>query len=178
MSALPNEPVTEPTPAVVIRDLIRSVAKRRRRAQPNEIARLVAEKTPQHMLFDCYVDVLQDRVADQMRRDRNDMLNSIRKARETAGAGPRGPRPVSANVAAIRAINWDDFFLQRIHTSDGWKQIGDCSADDLKYYATGLRSHAENTILHAEFYEDLAQRIRKAKVATARDLPAKDRPQL
>ncbi len=111
-------------------------------------------------------------IADELRKDRNKAVNAIR----TQHSGHAGGGPVSANVAAIRGVDWNDIFSKRVPTAAGWKQVGDCSADELHNYAVTLRQHAANTIDHAEFYEDLAARMRKARVATARDLKPKDLP--
>jgi hypothetical protein len=165
MTAAPKE-----EDEVKLRDLIRDVVNRRRRSQPDVIAHAVAKKTPDELLFAFYEEALQPLITDVMRHDRNQVINAIRTQRSTGN----GSHPVSANVAAIREVDWSAAFSKRVVTADGWKEIGDCSADNLDDYATNLRQHAANTIDHAEFYEDLAERIRNAGVATARDLKPTD----
>ena len=157
---------------IALRNLIRDVAKRRPKAQPDAIAAAVVRRTPDDMVYAYYEEALRPLVADILRLDRNSAITSMRQRSSNAPAN--SARPLSAKVAAIRAVDWDKIFCSRISTADGWKQVGDCSADELIEAAQVRRRDAERNIEMANFYEDLASRIKNAGVATARELKAKD----
>jgi hypothetical protein len=154
-----------------LREMIRNTIKRRKRAQPNDIATSVATNTPNHLLRPYLEEALRPVVADIMREQRNHAILTMRKNRRILGNGP-----VSANVEAIRNVDWQRIFSEQVATATGWKQVGDCTADDLDFCGAARRRDAELVIAQAEFYEDLAQRVRKHNVATPRDLQPKDLP--
>lgn len=157
-------------PQIGLRNLIRDTVKRRRRAQPEDIAAAVVDKTPHDLIYAFYEEALRPFVADVMRLDRNAAIDTIRNRSR------RTDRPLSPNIEAIRAIDWERVFCSRVATATGWRELGNCTADELEYCAAQRRRDAELTFAQADFYEDLARRLRKHHVATPRDLNAKDLP--
>lgn len=155
-----------------LRGFVREIAAQNPSAQPDAIAAKIADATPGHQLHDFYIQALIPVVADILRHERNRSIKVAR--RQMLGIGPRSPYSLSPNLDAIRHVDWGQVFSKRIRTSDGWKQIADCTADELDAQARQLRSFAEGSIANAEFYEHIAKSMRNAGAVTARQLTDED----
>jgi len=152
-----------------LRSFVRDIAARRPRSQPDVIAAAVVKNTPPEMVLAFYEQALRMVVPDLLRLERNTAIAAMRRP-------PSTRQSVSANVAAIRSVKWENIFRSKICTGTGWKLVGDCTADDLDFCAVARRKDAALVVAQAEFYEDLALRMRKAGVETARELDPEDLP--
>lgn len=164
--------MTAPTEDQGLRSLVREVANRYPGSQPRAIATTISELTPEDQLLDFYAEALVPFVADILRHERNTSIKVVR--RQMLGIGPRSPHSLSPNLDAIRKVDWEQVFSKQIHTGSGWKQIGDCTADELDTQAQQLRGFAEGAVANAEFYEYIAKRMRNAGASTARQLTDED----
>lgn len=165
--------MTAPTEDHGLRSLVREIADQNPTLQPGIIAEKIAQETPENQLQNFYTEALLPFVADVLRQERNRSIKVAR--RQMLGIGPRSPeRRLSPNLDAIRHVDWGQVFSKRIHTRNGWKQIGDCTADELTTQAQQLRAFAEGSIANAEFYEHIAKRMRNTGAATARQLTDED----
>lgn len=86
-----------------------------------------------------------------------------------------GSAPVGRNRwTGIGAIYKQAKLNDRMRVADGWKKLGDCTAEDLRFVAERNREHARATIARAVQYERLADLLDERGVTTVADLNRDD----
>jgi hypothetical protein len=137
-------------------------------AEPDEIASKVAENVAARDLRSALALALVPYVRIQMDNSRrsNVILNGDSDVQRKQSA--RSPK-----VAAIRDA-WAAALRDRVHVSDGWKLLGDCTYEDLLFAAEERREKARQNVARAERFEWLAERLQANGVARVADLPKND----
>lgn len=69
------------------------------------------------------------------------------------------------------AEQYQRLIAQTLKTANGWKELRDCTRDDLLFAAQYRRDHAAATIAQAETFEAIADAMAQHQVRTAGDLP-------
>jgi hypothetical protein len=141
-----------------IRAAVRAVMDETDLTSPEEIAAKVAESVPAKSLRAVLATVLRDYVRIELGRDRSPVLRPA----------PTG----SAKVRAYReyAQRW---LRERVFVGDsGWKLLGDCTYENLRYLEQERLVNAERSRLAAARYATLAELVQRHSVARVADLPA------
>jgi hypothetical protein len=128
---------------------------------PANVARQVAAEIPARQRVDALAQVLirlAPTIAGEQRR-------------RAWGAAPPPGRDRWSNAGTVYKQH---LLNQRIAVADGWRRLGDCTADDLNFAARRNREHARSTIVRAEQYETLAALLVKRGARTVGDLDRDD----
>lgn len=155
----PNESTSG---GVTLRHLVHSVLEQTDLASPEEVAAAVARGVPAKRVRAVLVEALTAyvRTTMQQRRAHNPILADEQRTQSAR----------SSKVAAIRD-SWASALRDRVHVSDGWKLLGECTFEDLMFAAAERREHAARNLAKADQFEALASRLESAGVETVADLP-------
>jgi hypothetical protein len=80
----------------------------------------------------------------------------------------------TANNASPRWQAATSIYMERIHTSDGWKMLRDCTRDDLEAAANDRYQRAAQLRQSADRYRALADYLDQQGVSKVGDLPEED----
>lgn len=154
-----------PPPAFALRTLVKDLLDQSDEAQPDKLARLVADAVPTEYLRGVLAETLEGyvRVIIDRRRSGNPLI------------GWSGAPPItdtrSAKVQGIR----DAWLQDRVHVGSGtWKHLGDCTYQDLMHAALERRRMARLSNEAADRFEALAGILRGRGVGTVAELPITD----
>lgn len=103
---------------------------------------------------------------------RNANLNGRNAPGRNGGGEPnkgKGKSGHSAKGDGIRAW-FSRFLVDMIPTESGWKEMGQCTSDDLLFAANDRRDRAGAILVRAEQYERLARAIKDSAASTIGDL--------
>jgi len=101
----------------------------------------------------------------------------VRRARKSSTT-PTGQRHADAHPPGAGGGRWrsaaDDSWDLTLpyYTADGWKPLGDCTADDLEFIAEQYEVRASQNGAHARRFRSLAAEVRAAGAATVAALEA------
>jgi hypothetical protein len=136
--------------------LIREVVSENPEAPARKLASIVAERTNADDLRDFYATAIEPMVTDQIRRDRNNTLNS-KKGR-------------SAKLEQRRSW-WERVCAQRVNVGDAWKALGDCDSDDLEFCISERRGQVGALLGQIAKYEVIRDALALHGVRTVAELP-------
>lgn len=132
---------------------------------PADIADAVFDRTPEAAIRDAYRHLLRRVALDAIRMDRM-TANEADPVVEPRRAPNRSPK-----VAAIRARH-SQYLAQRVFALGVWKQLGDCTLEDVLDLAAQRREVAAQNAAQAERFEALAARMRTSGAGTVAALGA------
>lgn len=149
-----TETVADPT---TLDALVREVAADHPDSNPRELAGFVAKLTPQEDLIAFYADALVDRVRH--------ILGDERRGSMVEGSN-RSPK------LEQRRDWWREMLVSRVHVGGGnWKQIGECTIDDLTACITERQQNVERLGVQIENFKRLAKLMASKGARIVSDLP-------
>lgn len=147
-----------------LRELVRQVAADHPHADPREIARHVAKLTPADTVMSFYADALVPIVREVLIGQRTTALS--------AALSPSKPdAPAKSAKLAQRRDWWAEMLGSRVHTDDGWKVLGDCTSDDLRYCIRERQTDIARVQAQIVHFETLLGLMDAHHVAYVRELP-------
>lgn len=136
----------------MLAEIVTRVARETQAADPTELTEKVIAAVPDEHQAECFREAVQAFVYSRVTRDRRGV-----------------PTPgTSKKVAAVRTA-WARFLMEPVQINGQWKQVGDCTADEVDILAAQRREVARKNLEHARRFEALAKDMREKNVATVRD---------
>ena len=125
---------------------------------PDDIAQAVFDRTPEGQLKEAYLGVLRQSAREAIR------LENI-----AANEPPRSTPNRSSRVASI-AQSHLSYYDQRVYANGDWKLLGDCTLADVLDLAAQRQQIAQQNMMKAKEFEQLADRMERAGAKVAREL--------
>ena len=125
---------------------------------PDDIAQAVFDRTPEDQIKDAYLGVL-----------RQSAREAIRLENMTANEPVRTVPNRSSRVASISKAH-TSYYDQRVFANGAWKLLGDCTLADVLDLASQRQQIAQQNMMKAKEFEQLAERMERAGVTVAREL--------
>lgn len=125
---------------------------------PDGIAQAVFDRTPEDQLKEAYLGVL-----------RQSAREAIRLENMAANEPPRSTPNRSSRVASI-AQSHLSYYDQRVYANGDWKLLGDCTLSDVLDLVTQRQKVAQQNMMKAKEFEQLADRMERAGAKVAREL--------
>lgn len=125
---------------------------------PDDIAQAVFDRTPKDQLKETYLGVL-----------RQSAREAIRLENMAANEPPRSTPNRSSRVASI-AQSHLSYYDQRVYANGDWKLLGDCTLADVLDLAAQRQQIAQQNMMKAKEFEQLADRMERAGAKVAREL--------
>ena len=125
---------------------------------PDDIAQAVFDRTPEDQLKEAYLGVLRQSAREAIR------LENI-----AANEPPRSTPNRSSRVASI-AQSHLSYYDQRVYANGDWKLLGDCTLSDVLDLVTQRQKVAQQNMMKAKEFEQLADRMERAGAKVAREL--------
>lgn len=147
-----------------LRALIREVAADHPHAAPSEIARHVAKLTPADDLIDFYSEALTQICTQLLGHDRRQLMDG--PCDDTTGS----KSPNSSKLRERRTW-WANLLASRVPVGEEWKQLGDCTVDDLQFCIDERRAHIAGVEKQINNFEHLIHLMEANGAQIARDLP-------
>lgn len=125
---------------------------------PDDIAQAVFDRTPEDQLKEAYLGVL-----------RQSAREAIRLENMAANEPVRTTPNKSSRVASI-ARSHTSYYDQRVFANGDWKLLGDCTLADVLDLVTQRQKFAQQNMMKAKEFEQLADRMERAGAKVAREL--------
>jgi hypothetical protein len=127
---------------------------------PREIAQMI--EIPDEVLRDVVDALLPDRVRKMIGQARREAF------------GTRHPVSPAATASAPGPSRWARFtpelLAAKVEVEGEWKELGDCTADDLDWLANMYAERAAKNQAYEERFRDLARRLRRSTATVLRDV--------
>jgi hypothetical protein len=145
-----------------LRKLVREVAAEHPGSPPSEVARFVAKLTADEHLRDFYAEAMTGYVAEVLGQHRRDSMD---KALNKNHAGSNKSPKLEA-----RRKHFEQMMSERVKGRDGWKLVGDCTIDDLRYCIQERITQIQRTQHQISNYELLINLMQQYNVTVAKQL--------
>jgi hypothetical protein len=144
-------------------DLVSRVADEQGEIEPAKVAKLVLDAIPEGNRDEALAQAMVSYVRQRLGRDRPpagfaEPLRTVAPVNSARSSKVRGIRLAYLNASYSTARG------QR-------KRLGDCTAEDLRYIASGLAEQAGRLMLKAEDMNTLARQLEEKHASTVRELP-------
>lgn len=149
---------------ISLRDLIRKVAADHPGESPTLIAHYVAKKTPHALIEEFYTQALRGVV--------NEVLGYSRRSSMDRALSGAAAAPVSAKLAERRRY-FSSMMEESVRGREGWKLLGDCTIDDLKFCIEDRLALIDRTQGQIDYYSRIICLMEQHRVGVARDLVGK-----
>ncbi len=143
-----------------LRALVREVIADHPGANPTELAGYVAKLTPQQQILDFYAEALHGYVAEIVGFDRRSSMDK---------ALGRNVKNRSAKLVN-RRLHFAAMMTESVRAAEGWKQVGDCTIDDLRFCIQERVVTIERTQRQISNFEQLVDLMKQHEVRVAKDL--------
>ena len=152
-------------------DIIREVIADTGYTDPRDIAKIVAERTPEHMLREWYEQaIIPDIRAEHLRR-RKQSANA--KVAAVVAKAERAGRKVSARTKAdLVRETWLSKVSAGVSVNGEWKRLADCSYDEVLRLEEARYEAADDVRAEGQRFGKLAAAMSEHGVLTAGELPA------
>lgn len=128
---------------------------------PDEIAEKVVPNLP--------AEVIEPIIFIGVRAKAHERLAALRKRARTPSRPRSEAKPAVSRFARVKDA-WDDPMQWQVVTADGWKCLGDCTAQDIAHIRDRYSRSAEENLHHAERYAALHDAMRTQSASVVRDL--------
>lgn len=150
MSTTDSTPL--PSIGTLIREAVVSLGVTDARTVASQVAARIAPEHRDHYL----VELLVSRVSSEVSTGRTKVTP---------------PREVmSTKQHLIRTQYWPRFLAQSVTTADGYKRLGDCTAEDLLFLADVRAKQANELMMRSDQFRQLAGLVKKHRVRVLREL--------
>lgn len=147
-----------------LRETIRAALNATDEADPGVIADSVLQSIP--------VEAYRDALSQSLRLFVRQVISETRTSNHPSNVTPIRTFGRSSKVAAIRE-GWQRRLRDRVHVGNSeWKQLADCTYDDLLAVAGERQQLADRNSAWAREYRAMASAVLDANVETFGDLPA------
>lgn len=135
-------------------------------ADPDKLVKIVMQRIDPNLYREALEQALPAIVGQvvSVSRQRGPLVEAM------AAQQPRRGHTPSSKVAAI-AEAWKRHLRDNIFTSEGWKFLQDCSAEDFIFAASKRRDEAAALVTNAQEFEKYAAVMDEYKVTRFADLP-------
>lgn len=146
----------------LFRSVIREAAADHPDAPMRELARHVLKLLPADTRDDAIEIAIAAYVADTLRADRCDALNTAFRPHRTPARSPK---------VQERADWWQTLLDSRVSVGDAWKALGDCTVADLRYCIAERESKVAQIEQQIGHYRVLIAAMHQTKATIVAEIP-------